>query len=190
MFPSPFKMEAKRTISFLNCATARAITCKLNQLNWNEIFEMSNKMCPYIYEEKLRHQPHFSRKWRALFGGGKKCCHNASITGGGLQKGWAQCSNKGGGWVSQVQGPISGLTDPSWTPEYPTGPLDGQPLEAEYGPDTDFSFGLHYKLRQEYGQELIETFCIILHFSSDKRSALIGGIKGTRKISFKTIAFP
>ena len=76
----------------------------------------------------------------------KKCSHNASITGGGLQKGWAQCSNKGGGWVSQVQGPISGLTDPSWTPEYPTGPLDGQPLEAEYGPDTDFSFDLHYKM--------------------------------------------
>ena len=72
----------------------------------------------------------------------KKCSHNASVTRGGLQKGWAQCSNKGGGWASQVQGSISGLTGPSWTPEYPTGPLDGQPLEADYGPDTDFFFWL------------------------------------------------
>ena len=90
------------------------------ELKWN--FRDVRKNCPYIYEKRLRHYPHTSRKWRALFGGGKKCSHNASITGGGLQKGWAQCGNKGGGWASQVQGSISGLTGPSWSPEYPTGP--------------------------------------------------------------------
>ena len=90
-------------------------------------------MCPYIYEERLRHQPHFSRKWRALFGGGKKCCHNASITGGGLQKGWAQCSNKGEGGRVRCKARFQAWLTPHGLQNTPQGPL----MDSPWRPNMD-----------------------------------------------------